>query len=102
MLYEAIDLFGISLKKEPIVYRGRGKRRYLFKEIHYVTWTQLNKDSLDDNDLWSDYLPSRVSSGAESVVCTVIGEDGFVDLIFRGLHGYSISFGVSERTQVCP
>ena len=60
-VHEFLKTFKIKLKHPPIIYEPKINKRYKFKKLHRIEWMQLNKDDEDQNDLWSDYLPSRLA-----------------------------------------
>jgi hypothetical protein len=39
-----------------------GQYSYHFKMLRRLDWVQLNRDDIEQNDLWSMYLPPRVCS----------------------------------------
>ena len=60
-VHEFLELFGVKLKHKPIIYDPKMGKRYKFKKLHRIDWVQLNNDDPEQNDLWSDYLPSRLA-----------------------------------------
>ena len=76
LVWEMLDVLGIRFPKEPLIYSPGENRSalndsqsaphsrppsYHFKELHYVDWVQPST-LLDDNDMWAQYVPPRVSA----------------------------------------
>eukprot|EP00038_Savillea_parva_P027749 m.61258 g.61258 ORF g.61258 m.61258 type:complete len:795 (+) comp8013_c1_seq1:131-2515(+) len=59
--WDFITMLGITLKHTPLEYTPGNGKSYHFSTLHRIDWVQLNTDDPDNNDLWSDYLPSRIA-----------------------------------------
>ena len=58
-LYQVLHTLNITFKLEPVEFIPSPNKRYLFKKMYRVDWVQHNQTDLQQNDLWSPYLPSR-------------------------------------------
>lgn len=56
-----LEVLGIKLKNAPIEYEPGLGRRYHFDTLHRIDWVQLNTEDPENNDMWSEYLPSRIA-----------------------------------------
>jgi hypothetical protein len=58
-LWEAFDLLGVPMP-QSVEYRFQLRQRYHFERLWSINWVQLNKDDVEQNDLWSMSLPPKV------------------------------------------
>lgn len=59
LCWDMFDLFYPDLAVEKIIYNPSSDKSYHFNKLHRIDWVQLDKDDPFQNDLWSDYLPSK-------------------------------------------
>ena len=60
-VWDNLELLGIKFPRAPIEYEPDHGKRYLIKKLYIMDWVQLDKEDPDQNDMWSLYLPPRVS-----------------------------------------
>lgn len=57
--WDVIDALNLKFPQKPIEYEPLYGRRYEFKRLHIVSWEQPDCSDIDQNDLWSMYLPPK-------------------------------------------
>ena len=56
---EFLDIIAPKLKRKPVTFIADSFGRTRFSELHMLDYHQLS-DDIDQNDLWSQYVPARV------------------------------------------
>ena len=63
MFWEAFEFFYPNSEVQKIIFQPALDTSYVLTKMHQIQWVQLDTEDVYQNDLWADYLPSKVLTG---------------------------------------